>query len=306
MKQLRFDGRVAIVTGAGRGIGREEALLLARRGARVVVNDWGRATDGSPLREDPARAVVEEIAAAGGEAVADGSDVGTLEGCAAVVDRGLERWGRLDIVVNNAGAFGRADSPGALSEELIDMTLRTHLVSTMRVCRQVWPIFVAQRYGRIVNTSSAEVLGVPNSWDYPAAKGGVLAYTRSLAVTGTADGIRANAIMPMAFTRALHDYPDKAVRAWMEANFTPRQVAPATAFLAHEGVPCNGECFAVGAGRMARIAIVGSPGYQRPDGELTAEDVAEHWTEITDLSDWRLLATSRDESALYRNPLDAP
>jgi NAD(P)-dependent dehydrogenase (short-subunit alcohol dehydrogenase family) len=164
---------------------------------------------------------------------------------------------------------------------------------------------VQQGYGRIVNTASAMALGVPNTWDYPAAKGGVLAYSRSLAVTGRPDGIIANVIMPMAYTRTLHDYPNEAVRSWMEANFTPEQVAPAVAFLAHEDVPCTGECFAVGAGRVARIAIVGAPGFQRVDGELTIEDVRDHWDTVTDLSDAHLLASSRDESAMYHAPLEA-
>ena len=296
---ISFDGRVAVVTGAGRGIGREEALLLAQRGAKVVVNDWGRAPDGTWLDETPADELVAEIAAGGGEAVADRSDVGTVDGCNAVVERALDEWGRIDIVVNNAGSFGMVPDPGQLTEEQLGLVLGTHLLATIRVCRRAWPVLVEQGYGRIVNTSSAMMLGVDNTWDYPAAKGGILGYTRALAVTGAPSGIVANAIMPMAYTRTLHDYPREEIRAWMEATFTAREVAPAVAFLAHDDVPCTGECFAVGGGRVGRIAIVASPGWTRADGALTVEDVRDHWDAITDLSDWRLLRTSRDESVLY-------
>jgi NAD(P)-dependent dehydrogenase (short-subunit alcohol dehydrogenase family) len=300
---IRFDGRVAVVTGAGRGIGREEALLLGRRGARVVVNDWGRRPDGTDATSaGAAEEVVALLRSEGGDAVADSSDVGTAAGAVAVVERALDEWGRIDILVNNAGAFVLADSPGELTDEGIDVTIRTHLLSTLRTCRRAWPAMVAQGYGRIVNTSSATALGVINSWDYPAAKGGVLGYTRSLPVTGASLGINANAIMPMAYTRNMHDYPNEQVRAWMEAHFRPEQVAPAVAFLAHEDVPCTGECLAVGAGRVARIVFMGSPGYQRPDGLLTVEDIRGHWDEVIDLSDAQLLQHSRDESGMYRGP----
>jgi len=300
---VRFDGRVAVVTGAGRGIGREEALLLGRRGARVVVNDWGRRPDGVHVSgESPADEVVTVLRAEGAEAVADDSDVGTAAGAAAVVEHALDEWGRVDILVNNAGAFALADGPGEISDDGIDLTLRTHLLSTIRTCRRAWPVMVAQGYGRIVNTSSATVLGVVNSWDYPAAKGGVLGYTRSLAVTGAPLGVKANAIMPMAYTRNMHDYPNEEVRLWMEANFRAEQVAPAVAFLASDEVPCTGECLAVGAGRVGRIVFMGSPGYQRPDGMLTVEDVRTHWDEVMDLSGAQLLSHSRDESGMYRGP----
>ncbi len=158
----------------------------------------------------------------------------------------------------------------------------------------------AQGYGRIVNTSSATMLGVINSWDYPAAKGGVLGFTRSLAVTGEPLGIRANAIMPMAYTRPMHRYPNTEVREWMHANFPASAVAPVVAFLAHEDVPCTGECIAVGGGRAARIAIMASPGFQREDAALTVEDVRDHWDEVMDLDHAVLMRHSRDESSMYR------
>jgi NAD(P)-dependent dehydrogenase (short-subunit alcohol dehydrogenase family) len=297
---LRFDGRVAVVTGAGRGIGREEARLLAARGAKVVVNDWGRTIDGHGTLEHPAEEACGEIVAAGGDAVADTNDVGTPEGAAAVVRRALDEWGRLDILVNNAGAAVTAASPASLTDEGIALTLRTHLLASIWTCRQAWPAMVEQEYGRILNTSSATMLGVVNSWDYPAAKGGCLGLTRSLAVTGRPLGIRVNAIMPMAYTRPMHRYPNDEIREWMAGAFPASAVAPVVASLVHEDVPCTGECLAVGAGRAARIAIVASPGYQREDGPLTAEDVLDHWDEVMDISNGVLLRHGRDETTLYR------
>jgi NAD(P)-dependent dehydrogenase (short-subunit alcohol dehydrogenase family) len=298
--ELRFEGQVAVVTGAGRGIGRAEALLLAARGARVVVNDWGRTGDGRATGEQPGREVCESIRGAGGQAVFDTSDVGTPDGAATVIERALAEWGRLDVLVNNAGAAMSAADPGALTDDGMQLTVRTHLMGTMWTCRRAWAVMVGQRYGRIVNTSSATMLGVKNSWDYPAAKGGVLGFTRSLAVTAQPYGIKVNAIMPMAYTRPMHSYPDVAIREWMKANFAASEIAPLVAFLAHESAPCTGEVFAVGAGRCARIAIVAAPGYQKSDGPLTIEDVAANWDEIIDLSDAQLMRHSRDESAMYR------
>jgi NAD(P)-dependent dehydrogenase (short-subunit alcohol dehydrogenase family) len=300
MSELRFDGRVAVVTGAGRGIGREEALLLGARGARVVVNDWGRTGDGKATLEHVAEDLASEIRAAGGEAVADTNDVGTSEGATAVVEHALDEWGRIDILVNNAGAAIVAPSPDQLTDTGIEFTIRTHLLATIWTCRRAWPAMVAQGHGRIVNTSSATMLGVKNSWDYPAAKGGVLGFTRSLAVTATPLGITVNAIMPMAYTRPMYGYPDIEVREWMAANFPASEIAPLVAYLAHDGAPCTGECFAVGAGRAARIVMMAAPGFQREDGPLTVEDVRDHWDEVMDVSEAVLMRHGRDESAMYR------
>ncbi len=300
MSELRLDGRVAVVTGSGRGIGREEALLLARRGARVVVNDWSRTVDGVETTEDVAGALVEEIRAAGGEAIADRSDVGSPDGAAAAVERALATWGRIDILVNNAGAARVAPSPGDLTDDGIDLTIRTHLLATVWTCRRAWPAMVAQGYGRIVNTSSATMLGVVNSWDYPAAKGGVLGFTRSLAVTGRPRGITANALMPMAYTRPMYNYPNAEVREWMAASFPAAAVAPLVVLLAHESAPCTGECFAVGGGRVARVAIVAAPGYQDEAAALTPEAVRDHWEQVVALEDAVLMRHSRDESGMYR------
>ena len=297
--ELRFDGRVAVVTGAGRGLGRAYAMLLAARGAAVVVNDPGVGVDGRPTLEDPAAAVVAEIVAGGGRAVADRHSVAEGAGGTAIVEHALDAFGRIDILVNNAGAARLVGGPDLLTDEDLDLTIRTHLYGCFHTIRRAWPVMVEQGYGRICNISSSTMLGVENSWDYPAAKGGIFALSRSLAIVGERHGIRVNTMMPMAYTRPMHDYPNEAVRQWMEASFRAEQVAPAVAFLVHESVPCTGETITAGAGRVARVVMAVAPGWQRRDGDLTIEDVAGHWSEITDATGMVVVATSRDEIALY-------
>lgn len=297
--ELRFDGRVAVVTGAGRGLGRAYAELLAARGAHVVVNDIGVAVDGRPLDEDPAAEVVAAIVAAGGSAVADRHSVADEAGGAAVIDTALDAFGRIDVLVNNAGAQRLVPGPEHLTDAILDSTIRTHLYGCFHTIRRAWPLMKAQGYGRICNISSSTMLGVENSWDYPAAKGGIFGLTRSLAIVGKAHGITVNAMMPMAYTRPMHDYPNEPIRQWMQASFRADQVAPAVAFLVHESVPCTGETLTAGAGRVARVVIAVNPGFQRADGALTVEDVAEQWDAIVDESTMRVVRTSRDETALY-------
>ncbi len=297
--ELRFDGRVAVVTGAGRGLGRAYAELLAARGAQVVVNDIGVAVDGRPLDEDPAAEVVAAIVAAGGSAVADRHSVADEAGGAAVIDTALDAFGRIDVLVNNAGAQRLVPGPEHLTDAILDATIRTHLYGCFHTIRRAWPLMKAQGYGRICNISSSTMLGVENSWDYPAAKGGIFGLTRSLAIVGKAHGITVNAMMPMAYTRPMHDYPNEPIRQWMQASFRAEQVAPAVAFLVHESVPCAGETLTAGAGRVARVVIAVNPGFQRRDGALTVEDVAEQWDAIMDESTMRVVRTSRDETALY-------
>lgn len=298
--ELRFDGRVAVVTGAGRGLGRAYARLLAARGAHVVVNDPGVSVDGRTTAEDPAASVVQEILDAGGVAVVDRHSVADEAGGAAIVDTALEAFGRIDVLVNNAGAARLVDGPEHLTDAHLDLTIRTHLYGCFHTVRRAWPVMKAQGYGRICNISSSTMLGVENSWDYPAAKGGIFALTRSLAVIGRPLGILVNTMMPMAYTRPMHSYANDAVRTWMEASFRAEQVAPAVAYLVHESVPCTGETLTAGAGRVARVVMAVAPGYHRADGDLTIEDVAAHWDEITDETRLAVVRTSRDEIALYQ------
>ena len=291
MKEHRFDGRVAVVTGAGRGIGRAHAHLLATRGASVVVNDLGGSMEGEGADETPATTVAEEIAAAGGAAIADASDVATTAGARALVDTAVERFGRIDIVVNNAGIMRWGGMPDVTVDDL-ERHLAVHVVGTFNTIRAAWPHLVEQRYGRLVNTTSTGVLGLPANLSYAAAKGGVIGLTRSIATAAAAHGITANLIAPAAMTRM-------AGTAAGPPEMAPEAVAPMVAFLAHEDCPVNGELYAAGAGRFARIFVAAAPGYVHPAGEPTIEDVAGHWATINDEAGYDVPADLTSWSAAF-------
>jgi NAD(P)-dependent dehydrogenase (short-subunit alcohol dehydrogenase family) len=280
MSELRFDGRVAVVTGAGRGIGRAHALLLAARGASVVVNDLGSSIGGDGEDDGPAAAVADEIVAAGGTAVADRSDVSIPAGGEALVRTAVEHFGRVDIVVNNAGIIRWAGLPDADLDN-IDRHLAVHVAGSFNTTRAAWPHFVEQGYGRIVNTTSAGMFGLPKNLGYATAKGGVVGMTRSLKVAGAKHGIKVNLIAPAAMTRMAGPAGDDPAAA--EADpMAPHLVAPMVAFLAHEDCPVSGEIYAAGAGRFARIFIASTVGYVQQDPEPTIEDVAANWATIND------------------------
>ena len=201
MTELRFDDRVVVVTGAGRGVGRSHAVLVAARGARVVVADYGVGIDGSGSTPAPAEDVVKEIKDAGGEAVACYASVADERGAKAIVDTAIETFGRIDVVINNAGIHNPALFD-ALSIELFRRMLEVHFFGSLFVCRAAWPHFVEAGYGRIVNTVSEAMLGgIPELTSYGSAKGAVFGLTRNLATEGVKYGIRANAIAPRAYTR---------------------------------------------------------------------------------------------------------
>jgi NAD(P)-dependent dehydrogenase (short-subunit alcohol dehydrogenase family) len=285
----RFEGRVAVVTGAGRGIGRAHALLLADRGASVVVNDLGGSIEGVGTDTEPASAVAAEIVTAGGAAIADTSDVATVAGAQALVDAAVERFGRLDILINNAGIvrwarFSEADVDNLAAH------LSVHVVGSFNTARAAWPHMVEQRYGRIVMTTSTGMFGLPGNFSYASAKAALIGLTRSLTTEGAAHDILVNLIAPAAFTRMAGQPNDE-----MESQMPPDLVAPMVAFLAHEDCPVSGEIYAAGAGRFARIFIASTEGYVHDTSEPTIEDVAENWAAIndetgyyvpTDLTDW--------------------
>ena len=273
--ELRFDGRVAIVTGAGNGLGRAHALLLAARGAKVVVNDVGGPRDGSGRDATVAQAVVDEIGAAGGEAVANTTSVASEGGGREIVAQALDTWGRLDIVVNNAGITGR----GAFADTATwERVLGTHLLGTVNVLRAAWPHFVAQDYGRVVNTASSSFLGTPGSGDYAAAKGGVIGLSRVLATDNRERDIRVNVLMPVAYTRMTAAVPDPVYAAWLERWFPPEKVAAFVAVLCHESVPCSGETFLAGGGRAARVLFETTRGHVEP--EPTPESFLAHFDAV--------------------------
>ena len=284
-----FEGRVAIVTGAGRGIGRAYALLLADRGAAVVVNDLGGSIKGVGADGAVASAMAAEIEAAGGAALADEHDVASPEGAEALVAGALERFGRLDILINNAGIMQWGGLP-EVDAENVQRHLAVHVLGSFNTTRAAWPTMVDQGYGRIVMTTSSGVFGLPKNLSYATAKGGVIGLARSIATMSEAHGIRVNLIAPAAMTRMAGPDADENDTA---SPMAPGQVAPLVAFLAHEACPVNGELFTAGAGRFARIFIASTPGYVA--SAPTIEDVAEHWDEIVseegylvprDLPDW--------------------
>jgi NAD(P)-dependent dehydrogenase (short-subunit alcohol dehydrogenase family) len=251
----RFDGQVAIVTGAGGGIGREHALLLAAEGASVVVNDYGGDNHGSRGTSAMADAVVEEIQKAGGTAVADSNDVAEAGGD--VVRTALDSFGGLHIVVNNAGIAGGGTLetiPVKDYERMLDI----HLGGTLAVSRGAWPVLREQGYGRVVNTSSASVFGLAGTSAYITAKAAIFGLTRALGRDGRAHDIKVNAIMPSAFSRLTAQSPEFA--PIMEAGFPASKIAPFVGALASREVPCTGETFVVGGGRAARVVLGTVPG----------------------------------------------
>ena len=284
---FRFDGRVAIVTGAGRGLGRAHARLLAERGAQVVVNDVGGTKEGEGSDAGPASEVAEQIRAAGGTAVADTGDVGREEGCHALVATAIREFGRIDIVVNNAGISRFATFPDADAENL-ERTLDVHVRGTWHTTRAAWPHMVRQGYGRVVTTTSTGMFGLADNLAYATAKGALIGFTRSLAVEAASHGILVNCIAPNAVTRPstsaakpnITTAPQDPARAQaMQAGL----VSPMVAYLAHEDCPVNGEILVAGGHRFARWFLGVTPGYQSAsEGAPTVEEIAGHWAEIND------------------------
>jgi len=283
MSTYNFDGRVAVVTGAGRGIGRAYALLLAERGASVVVNDLGGTMEGDGSDDQPADSVTAEIVDAGGSALADTSDVSKTAGGQSLIDAAVEGFGRIDIVVNNAGIIRFASLPEVDADNL-ESHLAVHVVGSFNTARAAWPHMVEQGYGRIVMTTSTGMFGRPDNLGYATAKAGVIGMTRSLTAAGAAHGIKVNLIAPSASTRMVlpsggRVSPPPAALKGME----PELVAPMVAFLAHEDCDVSGEIYLAGAGRFARIFIASTEGYVHPHPERpTIEDVAENWATIND------------------------
>ena len=259
MTALGFDGKVAIITGAGGGLGRQHALELGRRGALVVVNDLGGAVDGSGSDAGAAQLVVDEITAAGGEAVADTNSVATPEGGEAIVQTALDAFGRVDIVINNAGIL-RDKTFHNMDADLLDPVLDVHLKGAFNVTKPAWIHMREQKYGRIVSTSSAAgIFGNFGQTNYGAAKMGLVGLTRVLAVEGARYGIQANAIAPLALTRMTED-----IMGSVGDKLDPALITPIVAYLAHESCDSTGRIFSCGGGRVAEVFIAETDGYYNP------------------------------------------
>jgi NAD(P)-dependent dehydrogenase (short-subunit alcohol dehydrogenase family) len=282
MTNLQFDGRVALITGAGRGIGRGYARLLGARGARVVVADYGGSLEGTGgSSHEPADEVVAEIRAAGGEAVASYASVADPNGAASMVEAAMDSFGRLDIVINNAG-ISNLQFFEELSLDDFRRNADVHYMGTVHVLKAAWPHLCKAKYGRVINTCSEGMLGIhPYVTSYGGAKGGVFGLTRTLAAEAPFHGILVNGIAPRANTRLgseesvmkTFNMPKEIVSGIFGA-MRPELVAPAVAFLAHDSCKLNGEVLVAGGGAVQRLTIQLTAGVQ--SGDLTPEYVAEN------------------------------
>ncbi|MDZ7670184.1 MAG: SDR family oxidoreductase [Gammaproteobacteria bacterium] len=273
-----FDGKVAIVTGAGGGLGRCHALELASRGARVVVNDLGGAMDGTGGSSDAANAVVEEIKAAGGEAIANGGSVSDLQGAKSIVKDAMDAWGRVDILINNAGIL-RDKSFAKMELDDFRLVVDVHLMGSVYVTKEVWPIMREQNYGRIVMTTSPSGLyGNFGQTNYGAAKLGLVGFMNTLKIEGAKNNIHTNSIAPVAATRMTEELiPEEA-----QKTLGPELVTPAVVYLCTEEAP-NGVIMQAQGGRFSIACVVENAGVDLGAG-ATVEDIAEHYSEIADLS----------------------
>jgi NAD(P)-dependent dehydrogenase (short-subunit alcohol dehydrogenase family) len=277
MPELRFDNRVAVITGAGRGLGRAYALLLASRGARIVVNDVGASLKGEGIDIDPAQSVVNEIKSAGGDAIVSTDSVATPAGGKHIIQSALDRYGRIDILIHNAGIVRRG-SLEELSYEDFELVLDVHLRGGFHVVRPAFPIMSRAGYGRVVMTSSINgIYGNANVVNYSVAKAGLIGLSNVVALEGATKGIKSNVIMPAAVTRMSEGVDTSAF-----PPMDPEMVAPAVAYLAHESCAVSGEILVSAAGRVARAFPAESRGIYRR--HWTIEDVAADLQAIRDPS----------------------
>lgn len=302
MRLKRFDGRTAIVTGAGGNpsLGRAHALLLAARGASVVVNDIG---SDPAMRNYPGRAsaeaVVAEIVAAGGKAVASTHSVASAEGAEAIVQTALDAFGGIDILVNNAAISIGAplDVMSAIDHE---RHIAVNLMGTLWCCRAAWPHMLRKGYGRIVNTTSSAMTGFAQQAAYAASKGGVWALTRTLAAEGAAHGIRVNAISPGAFTRLVSSMlqDDSPLLASARDHMPPELTSSAVALLAHEDCPVTGECIDSAGGVVQRTFMGRTRGIADPDQSI--ETLAARWDEVMDQADAETIGVGAFDTAEWK------
>ena len=277
--EIRFDGKVAIVTGAGGGLGRQHALELARRGAKVVINDLGGSVDGSGGSSAAADKVVEEIKALGGEAIANGASVTDDAGVKHLVDQTMEAFGRIDILIANAGIL-RDKSFSKMEIADVEVVLAVHVMGTIKPAKAVWEIMKAQNYGRIVvTTSSTGLYGNFGQTNYGAAKLGLVGFMNTLKLEGQKNNIKVNAISPVAATRMT----ENLMPPEMLEKLRPEFVTPGVVYLVSEDAP-TGVVLTAGAGVFATAKIFETEGVYLGDGALSVEAVRDHWAQIEDQS----------------------
>ncbi|MCX2699402.1 SDR family NAD(P)-dependent oxidoreductase [Ochrobactrum chromiisoli] len=296
---ISFENRVAIVTGAGGGLGRAYALELAVRGAKVVINDFGGSRDGRGGASEAAEKVVAEIRSNGGVAIADAGNVAKFEDMQALAKRTVEEFGRVDILINNAGIL-RDKSFAKMEMSDFRAVVDVHLIGSANASRAVWDIMKGQNYGRILmTTSTSGVYGNFGQSNYGAAKAGLVGLMNVLQLEGDKYDIHVNAIAPTAATRMTGDVLDEE----MLVRLAPENVVPAALFLVGERAPSRTVLLA-GAGTVARLAIIESEGVYLPKGERTPEAVAAAFTKINNMTNFleteaglvhvdRIIATSR-------------
>jgi NAD(P)-dependent dehydrogenase (short-subunit alcohol dehydrogenase family) len=288
---ITFDGRVAVVTGAGGGLGRGYALELARRGARVVVNDLGGAVDGSGASRQAADVVVEEVEAAGGEAVANYNSVSTRDGGAAIIQAAVDAFGTVDIVVNNAGIL-RDKSFANMTLDEVDAVLDVHLKGAFYVSHPAFKVMKEKGYGRFVHTSSASgIFGNFGQANYGAAKAGLVGLSNVLAIEGEKYGIKSNAIAPTAKTRMTEE-----LLGPFAEMFDPDQVTPMVVYLCSEASDYTHQVFCVGGGRYARVFIGTNSGWFAGQGKVpSVEELADNMDTVRDISEYEIPMNNNDE-----------
>lgn len=291
---IRFDGRVAIVTGAGNGLGRAHALGLARLGAKVVVNDFGGARDGTGGSLTAAETVVEEIRAAGGTAMADGADVSNFEQVTAMVEKATKEWGSVDVLCANAGIL-RDKSFAKMEVADFQKVLDVHLVGTFYCCKAVWEGMRARNYGRIVlTTSSSGLYGNFGQANYGAAKTGMVGLMNVLAEEGRKTDIRVNIVSPTAATRMTEELlPPEALKL-----MKPEAITPAVEYMLSENAPTK-TIMGAGAGSFAVIRVLESEGVNFPEEQWTADTIAANFKDISDMSNARALDGAFHQTQKY-------
>jgi len=299
-QEIRFDGQVAIVTGAGGGMGRAYAMELAKRGAAVLINDYGGDVHGSGNGSaGPAEIVAAEIRAAGGQAAADSHAVGTGEAARAIVAAAIGAFGRLDILINNCGTA----LPGPFTDfddETIEQHYRINAIGGHHLMRAAWPIMSAQRYGRVLNISSNGVMGVGGNAPYGAAKAAMLGLTFDAAIEGRARDILVNAVMPTAYSRMVEQIPDRATVGWFQRNLPAEKVAAAMAYFLSRESAVTGRVFYTGGGRLGTTQLAENDGIFVRD--IDAETVRERLAEV--LGTDRLTVTP-DQASAGKRYMDA-
>ena len=276
---IRFDEKVAVVTGAGGGLGKQHALELARRGAKVVVNDLGGSVDGTGGNSEAALAVVEEIKSAGGEAIANGSSVSDRAGAEKIVQDTLDAFGRIDILINNAGIL-RDRTFKKMTLDDFQVVLDVHLMGSVNCTRAAWDHMVNQKYGRIImTTSSSGLYGNFGQSNYGAAKLALVGFMNTLKLEGAKYGVKVNTIAPVAATRMTQDImPKEALEA-----LRPELVTPAVLYLCSEDAP-DGTIVEAGAGYYSKVHVVEGEGVYLK-GNVSVDDIAENWSKISDMSE---------------------